>query len=166
VFVILRTTVSANQEHRVCRRVVDVNPARIARGGRTNSVQRDNNEEIKMRLLKKTAIVLGMAGAMALGSITASQARFRAGPAAAAGFVAGAAVGAVAANANAGNYYGSGGYGYDSGSGYDSYAYEPAYAAPAYTSPNYYGPINNSGYGYNTNNNGPWHERTLQGRDW
>jgi hypothetical protein len=117
-----------------------------------------------MRLLGKTAIVLGIAGAMALGSMTASQARFRAGPAAAAGFVAGAAIGAAASSANSG-YYGSGGYGYDSyasgGYGYDSYASEPAY-----TSPSYYGPINNSGYGYNTNNNGPWHERALQGRDW
>ena len=55
-----------------------------------------------MRLLGKTAIVLGMAGAMALGSMTASEARWRAGPAAAAGFVAGAAIGAAAANANAG----------------------------------------------------------------
>ena len=87
-----------------------------------------------MRLLGKTAIVLGMAGAMALGSMTASEARWRAGPAAAAGFVAGAAIGAAAANANAGYYYG--GYGYDSYaytaySGYGSYAYEPAYVAPA-----------------------------------
>lgn len=113
-----------------------------------------------MRLLGKTAIVLGMVGAMALGSMTASQARWRAGPAAVAGFVAGAAIGAAAANANAGYYYGSGGY------GYDSYAYEPAYAAPVYTPPSYYGPVYDSGYSYNTNNNGPWRERTLQGRDW
>ena len=26
-------------------------------------------------------------------------------------------------------------------SGYDSYAYEPAYAAPVYTPPSYYGPV-------------------------
>jgi len=125
-----------------------------------------------MRLLGKTAIVLGMAGAMALGSMTASQARWRAGPAAAAGFVAGAAIGAAAANANAGYYYGSG-YGYDSyayeptyvAPAYDSYAYEPTYVAPAYTAPSYYGPV--GGYsGYNTNYTGPWSERRLQGRDW
>ena len=46
-----------------------------------------------MRLLGKTAIVLGMAGAVALGSMTASEARNRgaAVAAGAAGFVAGAA---------------------------------------------------------------------------
>jgi len=113
-----------------------------------------------MRLLGKTAIVLGMAGAMALGSMTASEARWRAGPAAAAGFVAGAAIGAAAANANAGYYYG--------GYGYDSYAYEPAYVAPApvYTPPSYYGPVGGYEYsGYNTNYTGPWSERRLQGRD-
>ena len=126
-----------------------------------------------MRLLGKTAIVLGMAGAMALGSMTASQARWRAGPAAAAGFVAGAAIGAAAANANAGYYYGSG-YGYDSYayepaySGYDSYAYQPTYAEPVYTAPSYYGPVTTYGSsypGYDTNYIGPWQERRLQGRD-
>ena len=127
-----------------------------------------------MRLLGKTAIVLGMAGAMAIGSMTASEARWRAGPAAA-GFVAGAAIGAAAANANAGYYYGNGyGYGYDSYayepaySGYDSYAYEPAYVAPApvYTPPSYYGPVGGYAYsGYDTNYTGPWSERRLQGRD-
>ena len=127
-----------------------------------------------MRLLGKTAIVLGMAGAMALGSMTASQARWRAGPAAAAGFVAGAAIGAAAANARAGYYYGSG-YGYDSYayepaySGYDSYAYQPTYAEPVYTPPSYYGPVTTYGSsyysGYDNNYIGPWHERRLQGRD-
>src|SRR3954454_10552582 len=98
-----------------------------------------------MRLLVKTAIVLGTAGAMALGSMTASEARNGRIAAGVGGFVAGAAIGAAAANANAG-YYGSG-YGYDSYayepaySGYDSYAYEPAYVAPAYTPPSYYGPV-------------------------
>ena len=55
-----------------------------------------------MRLLGKTAIVLGMAGAVALGSMTASEARNRGAAIAAgtAGFVAGAAIGAAAANAN------------------------------------------------------------------
>jgi hypothetical protein len=57
-----------------------------------------NKKEMTMRLLGKTAIVLGLAGAMALGSMTASHARhFRAGPAVAAG-VAGFALGAAAAN--------------------------------------------------------------------
>ena len=48
------------------------------------------------------------------------------------GFVAGAAIGAAAANAN-GYYYGS-------GYGCEPYAYEPAYVAPepVYTSPGYY----------------------------
>ncbi len=76
-----------------------------------------------MRLLGKTAIVLGMAGAMALGSMTASEARGGRNAAIAAGvggFAAGAAIGAAAAN---NGYYGSGYGGY----GYDSYAYEPAY---------------------------------------
>ena len=50
-----------------------------------------------MRLLGKTAIVLGMAGAMALGSMTASEARDGRNAAIAAGvagFAAGAAIGA------------------------------------------------------------------------
>ena len=121
-----------------------------------------------MRLLGKTAIVLGMAGAIALGSMTVSEARGGRNAAIAAGaggFVAGAAIGAAAANANAG-YYGYGG-------GYDSYAYEPAYVAPApvYTSPGYYGPVT-GGYdsysynsGYDTNYIGPWRERKLMGLD-
>jgi hypothetical protein len=126
-----------------------------------------------MRLLGKTAIVLGMAGAMALGSMTASEARNGRNAAIAAGaggFVAGAAIGAAAANANAGYYYGSG-YGYDSYAyepayAYDSYAYEPAYAAPAYVPPSYYGPVGGYYSGYNTNYTGPWSERRLQGREW
>jgi hypothetical protein len=139
-----------------------------------------NDEEINMRLLGKTAILISMACAMALGSMTASQARWRAGPAAAVGFVAGAAIGAGAANAG---YYSGTGYGYDSyayAPRYDSYAYEPGYVAPAYTSPTYYGPVNSpsalsSGYRngydygsntYDSNNTGPWRERILEGRDY
>jgi hypothetical protein len=131
-----------------------------------------DDEETQMRLLGKTAIVFGMAGAMALGSMTASEARNRGAAiaAGAAGFVAGAAIGAAAANANAGYYYG-GGY-----SGYDSYAYapvyaEPAYAAPVYAAPvyaepvyvpgSYYGPV----YGYNNTYNYNWRQRQLDGRD-
>jgi hypothetical protein len=176
VFVIPGSVASENQEHRMRRSVVEVNPApnsAWAGGVSQAPLSETTMRRSKMRLLGKTAIVLGMAGAMALGSMTASQARWRAGPAAAAGFVAGAAIGAAAANANAGYYYGSGGYGYDSYayepaySGY-GYAYEPAYVAPApvYTPPSYYGPVGGYEYsGYNTNYTGPWSERRLQGRD-
>ena len=123
-----------------------------------------------MRLLGNTAMVLGLAGAMAIGSMTASEARGGRNAALAGGFIAGAAIGAAAANANAGYY--SGAY------GYDSYAYAPgtapatptsyAYAAPVYTPPSYYGPVTTyqSTYpGYDTNYIGPWRERQLQGRD-
>ena len=74
-----------------------------------------------MRLFGKTAIVVGMAGAMALGSMTASQARSRGRVRRLAGFAPAAAIGAAAANANSGYYYGS-------GYGYDSYAYAPGYS--------------------------------------
>ncbi len=60
-----------------------------------------------MKFLVKPAIVLGIAGALALGSMTASQARVRPWVAGAAGFAAGAAIGA-AAQANSGYYYGDG----------------------------------------------------------
>lgn len=115
-----------------------------------------------MRLFGKTAIVVGLAGAMALGSMTASQARFRAGPAIAAG-VAGFAIGAAAANANAGYYP----YGY----GYDSYAYAPGYVEPGYGTPSYYGPVapygyNSGNYSYNSNTVSPMRERQLKGIDY
>ena len=116
-----------------------------------------------MRLLGKAAIVAGLAGAMALGSMTASQARFRAGPAIAAG-VAGFALGAAAANAN--GYYG---YGYGPGYGYDSYAYAPGYSSYGYS----YEPGYSSGYdshayspGYRTYNSHTWRDRQLRGKDW
>jgi len=124
-----------------------------------------------MRLLGNTAMVLGLAGAMAIGPMTASEARGGRNAAFAGGIIAGAAIGAAAANANAGYY--SGAYGYDSYAYapgyYDSYAYEPAYAAPVYTPPSYYGPVTTyqSPYpGYDTNYIGPWRERQLQGRDY
>ena len=120
-----------------------------------------------MRLIGKTAIVLGIAGATALGAITTSQARARwVGPAV--GFAAGAAVGAAVASNS--YYYGSGYY----GPGYAAYAYEPGYVyndGPGYA---YTGdPAYNYGYGYNsynyngynTNYTGPMRERALQGRD-
>jgi len=117
-----------------------------------------------------TGALLVVAGVMALGSMTASEARGGRNAAIAAGaggFVAGAAIGAAAANSNAG-YYGSGGYGYDSYAYQPGYvASEPAYAEPAYTSPSYYGPVRSYEYsGYNSNYTGPWSERRLQGRDW
>ena len=158
-----------NQEHRMRRSVVGVNPApnsAWAGGVAQAPLSETTVRRSKMRLLGKTAIVLGMAGAMALGSMTASEARNGRNAAIAAGaggFVAGAAIGAAAANANAGYY----------GYGYDSYAYEPAYVAPApvYTSPSYYGPVT-GGYtsysynsGYDTNYVGPWRERKLMGLD-
>jgi hypothetical protein len=184
-------TRGGNQEHRMRSSVVEYEPGAEQRaGGRSCASAAEQHKEIKMRLLGKTAIVLGMVGAMAIGSMTASEARNGRNAAIAAGaggFVAGAAIGAAAANANAGYYYGSG-YGYDSYayapgydsyayqpaySGYDSYAYEPAYAAPApvYRSPSYYGPVT-GGYGsysynsgYDTNYIGPWRERKLMGLD-
>jgi hypothetical protein len=122
-----------------------------------------------MRLLGKTTIVLGVIGAVALGSMTASEARHRGWVAGAAGFAAGAAVGAAAANANAA-YYGPGYYA-DS----PSYAYtgDPAYAysygsgygyAPG---PSYgYGYGYDSSYSYNSNTTSPMRERVLEGHDY
>jgi hypothetical protein len=110
-----------------------------------------------MRLLGKTASVLGVAGALALSSMTASDARGRgaAVAAGAAGFVAGAAIGSAAAASTYPGYYGP-------AYGYDSYAY-----APEYVPPSYYGPVGGYRYGYTYDSNytGPWHERQLQGRD-
>jgi len=181
VFVIPGSVGSGNQEHRMHRSVVDVNPAPnsawaggVAQAPLSGTIMRRS----KMRLFGKTAMVLGMASAMALGSMTASEARNGRNAAIAAGaggFIAGAAIGAAAANANAGYYgYGYNSYAYEPAySGYDSYAYEPAYVAPApvYTSPSYYGPVT-GGYasysynsGYDTNYVGPWRERTLMGLD-
>jgi hypothetical protein len=122
-----------------------------------------------MRLLGKTAIVLGMAGAVALGSMTASEARGGRNAAAIAGGVAGFAAGAAigSAAANSGYYYGS-------GYGYDSYAYDPGYTsygyyadgpATAYTGDPAYSPGYRS-YGYDSNYIGPWRDRQLRGRDY
>lgn len=137
-----------------------------------------------MRLLGKTALVLGVAGAIGLAAIAPSEARGGRNAAAIAagvgGFAVGAAIGSAAAS---GGYYGPSygyyepSYGYDSyayspGYGYDSYAYSPGYAEPVYSQPyvsgSYYGPVG-GGYayhGYDTNSTGPWHNRTLNGRDW
>jgi hypothetical protein len=71
--------------------------------------------------------MLAAAGILTIGTASPSFARNgRAATAAGVGFVAGAVVGAAAANANSGYYYGNAGY-------YDDYAYEPVYApAPRY----------------------------------
>jgi hypothetical protein len=145
-----------------------------------------------MKHLLKPAIVLGIAGVMTLGSLSASQARVRPWVASAAGFAAGAAIGAAAANAN--SYYYDGGY-YDGGyydTAYygDSYAYDrpavaytgdPAYTgynayayAPSYRSYGYgydartqsWPPHRDPGYGYNSNTLAPWQDRKMQGSDY
>jgi hypothetical protein len=122
-----------------------------------------------MRLLGKTALVLGVAGAIGLAAIAPSEARGGRNAAAIAAGVGGFAVGAAIGSAAAANSYYGPGYGYY---GYDSYAYAPTYApAPAYSEPyvsgSYYGPVGGYGYyGYDSNSTGPWHERTLNGRDW
>jgi hypothetical protein len=162
---VLQGLPGGEQEHRLRRSVSFTILPPMARG---EAAQRkappsvidlftfERKRRATMRLLGKTAIVLGMAGAVALGSMTASQARhFRAGPAVAAG-VAGLALGAAAAN--------SYGYGYDS-YGYDSYAYEPGYGSSYYGSASPYS--NYDGYyGYNSNAVSPMRERQLEGNDY
>jgi hypothetical protein len=112
-----------------------------------------------MKAFVKPAIILGMAGAMALGSMTASEARVRPWVAGAAGFAAGAAIGAAAANSAYGPRYYTPGYAaYGYAPGYDSYAYEPGYSS-SYS----YGPS----YEYNDVgvNRPSWEERRLKGID-
>jgi hypothetical protein len=144
-----------------------------------------------MNAFAKSALVLGTVSALALGSMTASEARSGRWVAGAAGVAAGVAIGAAVANSA---YYNSGyydaGYAYAPGygayayaPGYDAYAYEPAYTyapapvyapAPAY---GYYGygrpdlstqsvPRHyDAGYGYNSNTLAPWQDRRMQGID-
>jgi hypothetical protein len=78
-----------------------------------------------------------LTGALALAAVTPSQARDGRNAAAAIGFGAGALVGAAAASANNGYYYGDPGYAYGPAYYSDDYAYEPgpAYVEPA---PTYY----------------------------
>jgi hypothetical protein len=137
-----------------------------------------------MKTMIKPAVVLGLAGALALGSMTPSEARSRAWVGAGIGLAAGAAIAGAAVAANSG-YYGGyyGGYG---GYGYDAYAYDPGYAygssygyapAPVYGAPVYAAPTYSYPYsdnyryspnygGYNSNYTGPLRERTLLGRDY
>jgi len=138
-----------------------------------------------MNAFVKPALVLGMAGAMALGSMTASEARsgrwVGAGIGLAGAVIAGAAIASSRGHYGHG-YYGGYGYAPAYGYGYDSYAYAPAptYVSPGYVSPSYYGPVysdqpypfsDNERYsphygGYNSNYTGPLRERQLQGRDY
>ena len=140
-----------------------------------------------MNRIVKPAMVLGLAGILAVASMTTSEARNNGWAAAGIGFAAGALVGAAAANAN-NYYYGPGyrygyrpAYGYGPGYAYDdAYAYQPpVYAAPAYR---YRAPAYGSdpayaytgdpayaygrGYGYNSNASAPWQERRLRGSDY
>ena len=96
--------------------------------------------------IKKAAAGATLVAAIALAA-TPSQARWNRGEAAAAGFVAGAAVGAAATSSYYGpRYYGGGpayGYGYYGG----AYAYEPAYAEPVYSEPVYAAPAYGSAGG-------------------
>ena len=91
-----------------------------------------------MNMIMKSGAVLGLAGALAIGAMTPSEARGGRWAAAGVGFAAGALVGAAVASApyNRGYYY-DGGYGYSPGPAYydapaysygyaDSYGYEPA----------------------------------------
>ena len=130
-----------------------------------------------MKTMIKPAVVLGLAGALALGSMTASEARSRPWVAAGVGLAAGAAIAGAAAAANSGYYggYGYDAYAYDPGYAYGSgyvYAPAPVYSAPVYAAPAYSYPYSDNyryspNYGgYNSNYTGPLRERTLQGRDY
>lgn len=146
-----------------------------------------------MNSFAKSALVLGAVGALALGSVTTSEARGGRWVAGAAGFAVGAAVGAAAANAAYGGYYGYGpDYAYDPGydaygyapgyayAGYDSYGYAPGYAAygyaPGYPYRRYYRGRHietqsvphhyDPGGGYNSNTIAPWQDWKLQGKDY
>ena len=109
-----------------------------------------------MKAILKPAIVLGFAGALALGSMTPTEAAERGGLAAEAGRTAGAAIAGAAADANAQDY----------GPGYNGpvNVYDPN-NEPA---PNSYSQdewrYSRSQHGYDTNYIGPWQERRLQGR--
>jgi len=107
-----------------------------------------------MKAIVKPALVLGLAGTLAIASMSPSEARGRGWVAAGIGLAAGAAIAGAAANSG---YYNPGYYAY----GYDPYdAPAPVYVAP----PAYYD-TNSSSYGYDSNYTGPWQERKLQGRD-
>lgn len=112
-----------------------------------------------MKPFMKTAVGIGLAGALALTSATPSLARSRhwVGPAVGAGIVAGAILGTAAAAASAPYYYDNGPYAYD---GYDSYAAGPGYNS-AYDNYAYAPRYSYRGY----TNNAPHRENQLTGQD-
>jgi len=132
-----------------------------------------------MNTFAKSALVLGTVGALALGSMTASEARSGRWVAGAA-IGAGLALGAAAANsAYYNNGYYNNGYApdYAYAPGYNAYGYAPGYSyepAPAYGY-GYYGSPDLSTQsaprhrdargGYNSNTLAPWQDRRLQGID-
>jgi hypothetical protein len=112
---------------------------------------------MQLRMIAKPAMVLGIAGALALGSMTPSEARIRPWVAAGIGLAAGAALASAVAHARAPYYYGP---------GYAAYAYDPYYApAPVYVAPGYVEPYYATAPGYNSNSIGPQHERMLTGSE-
>jgi hypothetical protein len=110
-----------------------------------------------MKTFIKYAAAATLAGALAVGMATPSQARHGRNAAAIGGFAAGAFVGAAAASAANNSYYYGGGPGYYYEPG--PYAYEPApvyEAAPVYAAPRYeyrrggcwHSTDDSKGYGY------------------
>lgn len=103
-----------------------------------------------MMALVKPAAILSLAGALTLGSMTASEARSRAWIAGVAGFAVGAAIGAAAANASDYNaaYYYDPSYAYDPGYAVAYGSFSPTYVAPAvtYTEPAYVEPAPTAQY--------------------
>jgi hypothetical protein len=90
-----------------------------------------------MKILSKSALLLALAGTLAISAAAPSFARNgRVAAAAGIGFATGALIGAAAANSNAGYYYDPGpGYAYYPAPGYayeTEYAYPSGYAAQAY----------------------------------
>lgn len=98
---------------------------------------------MRMTSILKYAAVVTLTGAIALATATPSEARRGRNAAVIGGIAAGVLLGAAAANANRGYYYGPGyydgpSYGYEPG-----YAYEPVYeypAPPVYMPGPYYAP--------------------------
>lgn len=106
---------------------------------------------MKMTSVLKYAAVVALTGAMTLAAATPSDARRGRNAAVIGGIAAGVLLGAAAANANRGYYYGPG---YYSGPGY---AYEPVYEyyqPPVYVPGPYYYPGPRYYYGPGGNGNG------------
>jgi hypothetical protein len=112
-----------------------------------------------MNVLVKPAMILGLAGAMALGAMTPSEARNGRWAAAGVGFAAGALIGgAVAANANRGYYYNEP---YAYGYGERAYGYsEPVYVDPGYSYGYGYSEPGYTSYGYAAPSYAPRYRRS------